>query len=528
MPYRITKGGGSCGKSQWAVVNKATGKTMGCHSTEASAKKQLAALNINVTSKESSRPGGPMPNEIRERGRLLEVDPKANTTAGKVRRKIQIITPGWGSSGYYSPDVLERAAANKVIPAGTHMYLNHASESEQADRPEREVEKIAAVLVEDAVWDGARLVGDADLMGPHAELIESIAPYIGVSISGSATDITIGEAEGRRGPIIEDLARVDSVDFVTHAGRGGMVLLESARPSLVNALAVEHGVAEATANDTREQLQQVLRDTFGGEKSWVWVRDFDETTVWYEHETPDSCATYALTYETTSEGVVSLPGSPTEVRARTEYVPATRSDSTTTTAESEEDTMPKIEIDEAEHQRLVGLAGRVEALEAERNTEKARADAAETQLAEAKKSQTPRTPRQVMEARDTELRNQVATLAARERARDIIAEELAEAWLPATTVARLSSELLESLPLAGEDLQLDEQGLRGRVVEARDQHELEAAEALTAAGVGTPRGLGSLRPAGRVDEAAVGDALKGAFQSFGLSESAADTAAKGR
>jgi len=466
-----------------------------------------------------------MPKPLREATGLLEAP--SSTTKG-TRRTIQIITPGWGSSGYYSADVLERAAKNRVIPKGTHMYFNHASESEQRDRPEREVEKIASVLAEDAYWDGARLLAEADLIGPHAELIDSLAPYIGVSISGSATDITIGEAEGRRGPIIEDLARVDSVDYVTHAGRGGMVLLESARPSLVNALAVSHGVEEATANDTREQLQQVLRDTYGGEKSWVWVRDFDDTTVWYEHETPDSCATYALTYEMAEDGAVSLTGSPTEVRARTEYVPATRPDSTTTTKESEEVPMGQIQIDEAEHQRLVEAAGRVDTLESERDTEKARADAAEKQLAEAKKTQRPKTPREVMEARDADLRDQVATLAARERARDIIAEELAEAWLPGTTIARLSTELLESLPLAGEDRQLDEQALRGRVVESRDQHELEAAEALQAAGVGTPRGLGALRPAGRVDEAAVGDALQGVFQSMGLSESAAKTAAEGR
>jgi hypothetical protein len=169
------------------------------------------------------------PNPIQERGRLLEAT--APGTTGAVRRNVQIITPGWGSSGYYSAEVLEAAAKDKVIPAGTHMYLNHASESERTDRPERDVEKIAAVLVEDATWDGTRLSAPADLMGPHAELIEALAPYIGVSISGSATDITVGEAEGRTGPIIEGLAHVESVDFVTHAGRGGMVLLESARPS---------------------------------------------------------------------------------------------------------------------------------------------------------------------------------------------------------------------------------------------------------------------------------------------------------
>lgn len=193
--------------------------------------------------------------------------------------------------------------------------------------------------------------------------------------------------------------------------------------------------------------------------------------------------------------------------------------------------MGKIEIDESEHTRLVDLAGRVEALEAERNTEKARAEEAERKLAEAQKtapSTTPRSPREVMEARDKDLRTQVATLTAKERARDIIGEELSEAWLPPTTVARLSAELLESLPLVGDDLKLDEQALRGRVIERRDQHELEAAEALNAAGVGVPRGLSALRPSPTTESAAVTESLKGSFTAFGLSESEADIAAKGR
>lgn len=320
-----------------------------------------------------------MPKQLRERSRLVEVD--GGQQASPTRRRIQIITPGWGSSGYYSADVLERAAQNKVIPAGTHMYLNHASESEHRDRPERDVEKIAAVLVEDAVWDGTRLAGDADLIGPHAELIEALAPYIGVSISGSATDITIGEAEGRTGPIIEDLAHVDSVDFVTHAGRGGMVLLESARPSMVNAAAVRHGVAEATANETREQLQQALRDLLGGDQSWVWVRDFDDTTVWFEHETPDSSGTYSLAYETADSGEVSLAGSPVEVRATTTYVPVRPGGTTPTEESHKENPMPEIKIDEAEHTRLVAEAGRVATLESERDAAVSERDQARHDLA---------------------------------------------------------------------------------------------------------------------------------------------------
>lgn len=52
MPYEIRKGGGSCGTSQWAVVKKADGKSVGCHDTKESALKQLAALQINVMSHE--------------------------------------------------------------------------------------------------------------------------------------------------------------------------------------------------------------------------------------------------------------------------------------------------------------------------------------------------------------------------------------------------------------------------------------------------------------------------------------------
>jgi hypothetical protein len=336
-----------------------------------------------------------MPKPLHESTRLVEVG--APSEAKPNRRNIQIITPGWGSSGYYSPEVLEQAATDKVIPAGTHMYLNHASESERTDRPERDVEKIAAVLVEDATWDGTRLLAAADLMGPHAELIESLAPYIGVSISGSATDVVVGEAEGRTGPIIEGLAHVSSVDFVTHAGRGGMVLLESARPSIVNAHAVGNGVAEATVNDTREALTQVLRDTYGGEKTYVWVRDFDDTTVWFEVEDSEGSGIYGQGYTQSESGAVQLVGEWTEVRVVTSYVavdtatteqtahvPATRPDSTTTTQESKEDTMPQIE--EARLRQLEADAGRVPTLTESVATAQRERDEALRKLAERDRS----------------------------------------------------------------------------------------------------------------------------------------------
>lgn len=388
-----------------------------------------------------------MPKPLSERGRLLEAT-GADTTG--TRRRIQIITPGWGSSGYYSPDVLERAATNKVIPAGTHMYFDHASDSERTDRPERSVRDIAAVLTEDATWDGSGLFADADILGPHAELIEALAPYIGVSISGSATDITIGEAEGRTGPIIEDLAHVASVDFVTRAGRGGAVLLESARPSLVAARAVDRGVDEATVNDIRTQLQSLLREQHGAERTYVWVRDFDDSTVWFEVESEDESGIWAQAY-TTSGDVVALTGDATEVRVATTYVPVARPGSSTTTQESKEDTMPQIE--EAQLRQLEADAGRVPTLESERDTAVSERDA---------------------------LRDQLATERRTNRARTLIGERARHAQVTFTPLEERG--LMADLP-AGEGGALDEAAFTTAVDEA-------AAAVAEARGAGTVTGFG--------------------------------------
>lgn len=393
-----------------------------------------------------------MPKPLTERGRLLEATSTSDT--GAVRRRIQIITPGWGSSGYYSPEVLQEAATNRVIPAGTHMYLNHASESERTDRPERDVRDIAAVLVEDAAWTGSALEGDADLLGANGELVEAIGPYIGVSISGSATDITIGEAEGRTGPIIEGLAHVASVDFVTHAGRGGRILLESARPSLVNAAAVRNGVDEATVNDTRDALQTLLRDAHGADKTYVWVRDFDDTTVWFEVEAPDDSGLFAQAY-TGAGTTTALTGDRTEVRVITTYVPVNPAGQSTTTEESQEDTMPQIE--EARLRELEEAHGRVPTLESERDTAVRERDTAQAERDRA------------IAERDRERR--------RNRATDIVREHRH------TFTALEARGLVVDLPLT-EAGDLDEDAFRGQL----DEH---AAADEAGRGAGSVSGFGS-------------------------------------
>lgn len=175
-----------------------------------------------------------MPTELSERASIATA-PDAHTGTGIV----QIITPGWGSSGYYSPGVLAEAAAAKVFGKGTKMYVDHPTESEAYERPERSVQEIAGVLTEDARVDAdGGLVAAMQVVKRWREPIAELASLDAIGCSIRAAGVTeSGEAEGRRGPIVTALTEGRSVDFVTDAGRGGKVLvLEADRLHMAEAV----------------------------------------------------------------------------------------------------------------------------------------------------------------------------------------------------------------------------------------------------------------------------------------------------
>lgn len=381
---------------------------------------------------------------------------------------VQLINPGWGSSGYYSASVLEAAAKNRVFPKGTHMYLDHPTASEQYERPERSVRDLAAVLAEDASYVDGALVAEAQVFGPYRDVLAQMADSIGVSIRAAAEVTEGGEAEGKRGRIIDALVEGLSADYVTHAGRGGKILqvLESARPVVDRS-----GVDEATANDTRELLDAALKDAFGGEKQWVGVRDFDASTVWFWWSTPDSEGVYQVGYSLDADGVVTLTGTPVEVRAVTTYVPVNPAGQSTT-QESEEDPMATTQIEESDLARLREDAGRVPTLESERDTARQERDAA---------------------------------LAERDEAREALAARDRDA-----TVARIVGEAAEA---AGVQLnEFETAGIASRHVLAQDGTVDEAATRTAfdnaiaslaeANGVGRVRGMG-----GKVPAPTTGDAV---------------------
>ena len=148
--------------------------------------------------------------------------------------RVRIIQPGWGSSGYYSRELLKRDGP-KIFKAKTKSYWDHPTLAEERERPEGSLRNLAAELTSDAIWlengpVGPGLYADIKVFKPFQAAVEDLAPHIGLSIraKGKATQ---GEMEGREGLIVAELTSRRSVDFVTVAGAGGQVvqLFESAR-----------------------------------------------------------------------------------------------------------------------------------------------------------------------------------------------------------------------------------------------------------------------------------------------------------
>ncbi len=140
---------------------------------------------------------------------------------------IKIIEPGWGSSGYYPAEILKRDGP-RVFAKGVKLFWNHPTLTEDVERPERDLTDLAAELVNAARWvpdhpSGAGLYGDAKVFTPYQEAVDELAPHIGVSIRAKGR-VVQGQAEGKSGPIVQEITAAKSVDFVTEPGAGGQIL----------------------------------------------------------------------------------------------------------------------------------------------------------------------------------------------------------------------------------------------------------------------------------------------------------------
>lgn len=301
-------------------------------------------------------------------------------TAGTGRRYRARLIEGdrWGSSGYYSREMLERDGP-QVWPYGTAVYLDHPGVAEQRDRPERSVRDLAGKITTAPVYESGGLYADVEFYPHIAPIIEAMWEDVGMSIRAAGT-AEMGERDGRTGPIITSLSEGISVDVVTRAGAGGklVALLESARATVHETLP-----GGLVAND----LEQRLDDAIGPDS---WVVDFTDEWLVYRSWVGDDRVLVQQTYSADPTGRITLTGTPTRVSRRVTYDATTDSPSSPAGVAMEshhqkkgDPPMGHIQIDEAEHKRLTEAAQKVASLEAERDAANTKAQEAMAKIAAA-------------------------------------------------------------------------------------------------------------------------------------------------
>ena len=167
-----------------------------------------------------------------ESSAVFEEEPRL-AEAAQTDYPIKLISPGRGSSGYYPPETLKRAAESKVFKAGTQMFWNHDTDAEESARPEGDLNRLAAVTTTDAQWnenghDGPGLYARAKVFSDYADKVKEKGPHIGLSIRAGGDRDEAAKGPDGKPRVITALRNAASVDFVTKAGRDGKIFTESA------------------------------------------------------------------------------------------------------------------------------------------------------------------------------------------------------------------------------------------------------------------------------------------------------------
>jgi hypothetical protein len=146
---------------------------------------------------------------------------ESGTLAGSgSKRRIQLLSEGQGSSGYYSAELLERDGPG-AFPAGTQIFFDHLTESEEIDRGgSHSIKDLVGVTLTDATFNGDTnaLLAEAKFFPSVSNFINDAAEFISLSI----------EASGKRNDdgLIESLIPhpYNAIAVVPRGGRDGKIL----------------------------------------------------------------------------------------------------------------------------------------------------------------------------------------------------------------------------------------------------------------------------------------------------------------
>ena len=174
---------------------------------------------------------------------MFDMKLKESGVLGRVEGKTvwfsRLVGTGLGSSSFHSEEALKNSGP-AAFPKGTHIHMDHQTDSERWERPEKSVKTIIGVIASEPTYHyaGETVVVDdesidIDMDGLYAKteyldewapFVEQVSDHVGLSISFSATLKDEEHASGL--PIIEAYipTPTNSVDLVTRPGAKGKVL----------------------------------------------------------------------------------------------------------------------------------------------------------------------------------------------------------------------------------------------------------------------------------------------------------------
>lgn len=184
--------------------------------------------------------------------KLLSESTAVPTKAGNGRWKSVLITPGQGSSGFYSEDVL-REYGPIALRKGAKSFVTH----NRTENGEPDPFAMWGFLAEDSYYeDGVGLVGVIEVLPSWRDKVEEVAPHVALSVYVS------GEADeaGNVTKFVEDVQ--NGVDMVAYPGRPGSSLVEQ--------------MVENAAQMARESEEPTVTSAVEKEKEIKMEKDVEE------------------------------------------------------------------------------------------------------------------------------------------------------------------------------------------------------------------------------------------------------------